>query len=80
MPYFFFHLRSGDVVLADDEGVAVASPQEAVIKGHGIAQEMASKEGVGERFLTSTSIEVVDEKGVIWATIPLRLSAFSRSP
>lgn len=78
MPYFFFHLRSGDVVLADDEGVAVASPQEAVIKGHVIAREMASKEGVGERFLNSTSVEVVDEKGVIWATIPLRLSDSSR--
>lgn len=80
MPNFFFHVRSGGVVLADDEGVAVTSPQEAVIKGHAIARDMASKDGVGERFLNSISVEVVDEKGVIWATIPLRLSAFSRSP
>lgn len=65
MPNFFFHVRSGNVVLTDDEGVALASPQEAVVKGHAIARDMASKEGVGERFLNSILVEVVDEKGVI---------------
>lgn len=72
LPTFFFHIRSGEIVVMDDDGVTVASPQEAVLHGYQIARDLALKEGVGERFLDSVAVEVLDERDVIWARIPLR--------
>lgn len=72
MPTFFFHVRSGKIVAKDDEGVVVSSPQEAVLHGFATAQEIASKDGIGDRFLDTVMVEVVDEQEVMWARIPLK--------
>lgn len=72
MPTFFFHVRSGEIVAKDDEGVVVSSPQEAVLQGFATAREIALKDGIGERFLDTVMVEVVDEQEVVWARIPLK--------
>ena len=71
MKTYFLDVRSGDVVLRDDEGVPAASPEEAIVQGHAFAKEMADQEFIRQRFLFSVVVEVVDEKDVIWARLPL---------
>ncbi len=71
MQTYFLDVRSGEVVLRDDEGVPAASPEEAIGKGHALAQDMAAQEFIRQRFLHSVVVEVVDERDVVWARLPL---------
>lgn len=79
MPTFFFHVRSGDIFARDDEGLIVSSPQEAVLHGYATTREIASKEGIGERFLETVTVEVVNEQEVVWARIPLKSASDQHS-
>ena len=53
----FFDVRSGDVVLRDEEGVLAASPQEAIAQARAAARDMAAQHFLSRRFLDPVVIE-----------------------
>jgi hypothetical protein len=58
-------------ILHAETHMPAASPEEAIVKGHALAQDMAAQEFIRQRFLHSVVVEVVDERDVVWARLPL---------
>lgn len=56
---YFFHIRDGDFVSVDDEGMAFATAREANIHGARIAFEI----GTDDRDYIDTELSVVDARG-----------------
>lgn len=75
MKTFFFDVRSGDVILRDEEGVLAASPHEAIGQARAVARDMAAQHSLSRRFLDAVVIEVVDGHNVVWGRVPLRAGA-----
>ena len=56
---YFFHIRDGDFVSVDDEGMEFATPREANIYGACVAFEI----GTDDRDYDDAELSVVDTKG-----------------
>ena len=56
---YFFHIRDGNFVSVDDEGMEFATPREANIYGARVALEI----GLDDRDYDDTELSVVDSRG-----------------
>ena len=66
MSRYFFHLRRGQVTVLDQEGVELASIEDAAKEAGNRAQEIASKDALHGATANSRVIAIADEQ---WRTL-----------
>jgi hypothetical protein len=72
MPRYFFHLRQSDGVSLDEEGVVLASDDQALLEALQAAREMLAEKLLNGEVVDGAKFEVVRTDGAVVATIPLR--------
>ena len=71
MPRYYFSLGDGKF-LDDVDGTHLSDPVIAVLHAKRLARSLAKRPGGDRNWLCSRSVVVVDERGQVVCTVPLR--------
>jgi hypothetical protein len=72
VPRFYFHLRDGDDLIEDQEGILLPDMDAVREEAFASAREILAERLKAGELLDGQRFEIVDDCGVLQATIPLR--------
>ncbi|PDT15432.1 hypothetical protein CO670_17855 [Rhizobium sp. J15] len=70
MARYYFHVRRGERLEPDSEGVELASPEEAYREAVGAAREILAEAILAQQSTDGDSFEITLEDGTLLAIIP----------
>jgi hypothetical protein len=72
MPRYFFHIRSGDDLIRDLEGVELESPVQAQEEAEAAAREILSMKVLKGEVVNGDRFEVLDNEGAMVLSVEFR--------
>lgn len=70
MARYYFHIRTGDQLVEDDEGVDLPNVAAVQQEARNAAREMIAESVMGGEHIAAQRFEIVDENGDIVAVLP----------
>jgi len=72
MPKFFFHIRDGETLEVDPEGVEFPTLESAVLDAQAAAREMLAERLLAGERLNGQRLEIADETGTILQVVTFK--------
>ncbi|MCJ8520677.1 hypothetical protein ABID21_003894 [Pseudorhizobium tarimense] len=72
MPRYYFHIRRGEEIAMDPEGVELASPEQAHKEAVLAARELLAARLLNGEPIDGDTIEIKDEQATLVDTLPLK--------
>ena len=72
MPRYFFHVRDGDELILDPEGLELPNHESVPSACHGLVREVLDEDQYRAELLDDRQFEIVDEQGRLVLNIPFR--------
>lgn len=72
MPKFFFHIRDGETLEVDPEGVEFPTLERAVLDAQAAAREMLAERLLAGERLNGQRLEIADETGTILQVVTFK--------
>lgn len=72
MPRFYFHIRDGDLLEIDPDGLEFATLEYAVLDARKAAREMLAEKLLANEHVDGQRFEITDETGTIVETVTFR--------
>lgn len=72
MPRFYFHIRDGDLLEIDPDGLEFATLEYAVLDARKAAREMLAEKLLANEHVNGQRFEITDETGTIVETVTFR--------
>lgn len=71
MPLFYFDVRAHNMIIPDEEGVALPDAESAKNEGRLAAREMVAEAVLREEPIDGTTIDIRDQDGMLVHSVPL---------
>ncbi|UVC12629.1 hypothetical protein IHQ71_31675 (plasmid) [Rhizobium sp. TH2] len=72
MPRFYFHIRDGEKIIADMEGIEMKSARAALEEAKAAAREILASKGLRNEVIDGQEFEVQDVLGTTLFTVPYK--------
>ena len=73
MPRYFFHIRDDLDLIPDEEGLDFPNLDMAEAEGYASARDLATAALLSHFCFTADTVEIEDERGVVWSRIMIEL-------